>query len=97
MDSAKILFKKITLNYINAEMLGKQFENNILECKQKDSPGNGNIEMGDKAKFAKCLSGFANTGGGVIVFGLDARKQDGIDEITAIVPISELKKFNSVP
>ena len=95
MDSAKILFDKITLDYINAEMLGKQFENNILECKQKDSPENGNIEMGDKAKFSKCLSGFANTGGGVVVFGLDARKQDGIDEITAIVPISELKKFES--
>jgi len=95
MDSAKILFDKITLAYINAEMLGKQFENNILECKQKDSPENGNIEIGDKAKFAKCLSGFANTGGGVVVFGLDARKQDGIDEITAIVPISELKKFES--
>lgn len=95
MDSAKILFDKLTLDYINAEMLGKQFENNILECKQKDRPENGNIEMGDKAKFAKCLSGFANTGGGVVVFGLDARKQDGIDEITAITPISELKKFES--
>lgn len=95
MDSAKIFFDKITLAYINAEMLGKQFENNILECKQKDSPENGDIEMGDKAKFAKCLSGFANTGGGVVVFGLDARKQDGIDEITAIAPISELKKFES--
>lgn len=95
MDSAKILFNKITLDYIKAEMLGKQFENNWLECKRKDKPENGNIDIGDKARFAKCLSGFANTGGGVVVFGLDARKRDGVDEITALAPIHEVRKFES--
>jgi len=95
MDNAKILFDKISLDYINSEMLGKQFENNWLECKRKEKPENGNIDAGDKARFAKCLSGFANTSGGVVVFGLDACKRDGIDEITALVPINELKKFES--
>lgn len=95
MDNAKILFNKITLDYIKAEMLGKQFENNWLECKRKERPENGSVDIGDKARFAKCLSGFANTGGGVVIFGLDARKENGVDAIIGLVPINDLRQFES--
>lgn len=95
MNNAKILFDKITFDYIKTEMLNKEFENNWLECKRKDKQESWNIDQGDKASFAKCLSGFANTGGGVLIFGLDARKLDGVDEIISIKPINELKKFES--
>jgi Putative DNA-binding domain len=42
----------------------------------------------DKRNLAKALSGFANSSGGVIVWGVDARKNaDGVDCATATVPI----------
>ena len=44
----------------------------------------------DKRNIARCISGFANSSGGIIVWGIDARKNsDGIDCATAIV---ELRK-----
>jgi hypothetical protein len=44
----------------------------------------------DKRSIARCISGFANSSGGIIVWGIDARKNsDGIDCATAIV---ELRK-----
>jgi schlafen family protein len=44
----------------------------------------------DKRNIARCISGFANSSGGIIIWGIDARKNsDGIDCATAIV---ELRK-----
>ena len=44
----------------------------------------------DKRNIARCISGFANSSGGIMIWGIDARKNsDGIDCATAIV---ELRK-----
>jgi hypothetical protein len=44
----------------------------------------------DKLNIARCISGFANSSGGIIVWGIDARKNsDGIDCATKVV---ELRK-----
>jgi len=44
----------------------------------------------DRRNIARCISGFANSSGGIIIWGIDARKNsDGIDCATAIV---ELRK-----
>jgi hypothetical protein len=43
----------------------------------------------DKRNFAKALSGFSNSSGGIIVWGIDARKNvDGIDCATGIAEIA---------
>ncbi len=97
MDNARSLFEKLDLAYVQNEMIGKGFENNWLECKEKNRPEQGLFDAGDKANFAKALSGFANSAGGVLIFGLEARKdKDDIDQIIALKPIKELKKFESV-
>jgi hypothetical protein len=50
----------------------------------------------DKKNFAKALSGFANSSGGIIVWGCDARKNpSGIDCITSLNGISNAKQFLS--
>jgi hypothetical protein len=96
MDNARSLFEKLDLAYIENEMIGKEFENNWLECKEKDRPDQGLFDKGDKANFARALSGFANSSGGVLIFGLEARKdKDDIDQIIALKPIKELRKFES--
>lgn len=43
----------------------------------------------DKRNLAKALSGFANSSGGIIVWGVDARKNaDGVDCATAIAELT---------
>ncbi|KYG02595.1 hypothetical protein BE21_54740 [Sorangium cellulosum] len=96
MDNAESLFRKLDLAYVQQEMIGKAFENNWLECKEKQRPDQGPLDQGDKSNFAKALSGFANTSGGVLILGLEARKDnDDIDQIVGIKPIKELKKVES--
>lgn len=50
----------------------------------------------DKRNLAKCLSGFANSSGGIIVWGVDARENaQGIDCAGAAAEIASLKLFIS--
>jgi hypothetical protein len=50
----------------------------------------------DKKNFAKALSGFANSSGGLIIWGVDARKDDrGIDCACGIKEIEPLSLFVS--
>lgn len=94
-SAALSIFKKLSLEYVNEEMLLKEFESNYLECKEKQKAESSNLDQGDKANLAKALSGFANTAGGVLIFGLQAKKKDEVDEITAICPITDVKKFEA--
>lgn len=42
----------------------------------------------DKRNFARALSGFANSAGGIIVWGIDARRDtEGVDRASAMIPI----------
>lgn len=94
-SNARLLFDKLDLAYINENMVGKEFENNWLECKEKSRSDHGGLDDTDKKYFAKALSGFANTAGGVLIFGLEARTKEEIDQIQSIKPIQQLKRFES--
>jgi len=96
-DAARILFDKLDFDYIQREMLGKQFETFWLDCKRKTEPQKLGAVQSDEKNFAAALSGFANTSGGVLLWGLDARKDaNGVDIIQAeLVPILGLKAFES--
>lgn len=96
MNNAQALFDKLDLTYIKEEMIGKEYENNWLECKTKNGADPANLDESDKSNFAKALSGFANTSGGVLIFGLDARKVDGKDIVQSIKEIGNIKLFESV-
>jgi hypothetical protein len=42
----------------------------------------------DRRNVARCLSGFANSNGGIVIWGIDARKNsDGIDGASAIIEL----------
>ena len=50
----------------------------------------------DKVHFSKAASGFAHQQGGVVVWGVEARKNaDDVDEASELKPISSLKRFLS--
>jgi len=49
----------------------------------------------DKKNFAKALSGFANSSGGIVVWGINARKNAGVDSASEQRPIAGLSRFLS--
>lgn len=61
-------------------------EGQFLECK---APGAPQLDRGLKAQLAVALSGFANSGGGVVLLGVstDSKLHAGLDVLTQIEPI----------
>jgi hypothetical protein len=72
----------------------RQEENLHLDFK---TVANANLRgADDKRNLAKCLSGFANSSGGIIVWGIDARKNaQGVDCASSAAEIAPLKLFLS--
>lgn len=66
-----------------------------LDFKTKRTPTNGRFEDEDKKVYGKALSAFANSSGGLLIWGVDARKgPDGVDCAQAPgVPISDIEQF----
>lgn len=88
-------FNRLSLTEIDEFIASGQEEHLSLEFKQVNFPdyNNENKEY-DKKNYAKALSGFANSQGGIIVWGIKAslneEKQDVAKEKK---PIKQLKKF----
>jgi len=77
----------------------EQTENNMLDFKLvKTNPDSSSdkIERDDKHNFAKEASAFSNTSGGLIIWGINCRKNDdGLDCAFETKPIKNLKKFHT--
>jgi len=84
-------------NSLNSEEVLKDFikskvkENLYLEFKQKQDSRNGNLDENDKFNFSKALSGFANSGGGVLIWGIETRKKD--ESAKRLKTINEVDNF----
>jgi hypothetical protein len=67
----------------------KREEDLYLEFKQLTAPDHqpGRLVKEDRKNFAKAVSGFANSAGGVLVWGIIARKDDGVDAAQELRPI----------
>lgn len=68
-----------------------------LDFKQKSDRRNPGLNDDDKANLAKAISGFANTDGGVIVWGVKAKAdtKDEPDVVVELFPINNLKTFQT--
>ncbi|MCJ2136695.1 ATP-binding protein [Methylobacterium sp. J-026] len=68
-----------------------------LDFKQKGDSKKGDFDNNDKKILAKAVSGFANSAGGLLVWGVNAEKgQDGIDCAQApAAPIAQIELFLS--
>jgi hypothetical protein len=65
-------------------MKGRDYETHILECKGVTSSDLQDPKSKFKDNVACSLSGFANAGGGVVIWGVTAdRDAEGIDRVTA--------------
>lgn len=74
----------------------RQQEGLQLDFKSAEKPSSGNFADGDKRRLGRALSGFSNSMGGVLVFGVEARKgPDGVDCANGTDPIDKIDKFES--
>lgn len=86
-DGARSVFDSLS-DYAALEELidNAEAEGLYLECK---APGGPQLSRDLKVHLAKAISGFSNTAGGVIIWGMSTTKQaqSGLDVLTQIEPI----------
>lgn len=89
-------FKSIDLEEIKRFVEDGHEERLHLEFKQAAHPSKEPKAIeADKKNISKCISGFANSDGGIVIWGISTSsgKKDEPDTAKALKPISELKKF----
>lgn len=91
----KAYYNQIDLEEIERFILEGQEENLNLEFKTVVHPNyNLNNKEDDKKNISKTLSGFANSNGGIIIWGIKAKENEKKQDIaTDKKPIKELTKF----
>jgi len=97
---AEDIFQQIRtggLGAINAFILSRSSEELFLDFKRSSDCGKGNrLSQNDRNNLAKAISGFGNSEGGVLVWGVDCSQnpQEG-DVAKALVPIEKVYRFKS--
>jgi hypothetical protein len=99
MSNARAIFEEFAnggLVAIHSAVTSKREETLYLDFKEA-ATGSGPLQTPDRCNLAKALSGFANSEGGVIVWGVEAQSmsKDDPDVAGRLVPISKLKLFLS--
>jgi len=96
VSTARLYFEKFTgpnsLAILNSLLAThpKTFENEWLDFKS------GKVQTGDIARiWSKALGAFANNEGGVIVWGIQAKKLDGVDAAHAVEPVPNVEVLAS--
>ncbi|HDR7855609.1 ATP-binding protein [Bacillus paranthracis] len=99
MNNAKLIFDRLEKDGYKeiSRMINQHQEESVfLDFKLKSLPDGSTISKDDKRNYAKALSAFANTSGGVIVWGVNARKNDdGLDAASNEEPIINAKVFQT--
>lgn len=96
MYARRIFDSVTTWSDVQALVDRKEEESLHLDFKQKKSASQVDLEIDDRKNLAKALSGFANTEGGVLVFGIETAKEQGAPDHAATVrPITNVKQFKA--
>jgi len=91
--SLKDYFDKIDLQEIRDFVRNQTAEDLYLEFKTANYPSG--IEF-DKKNFSKCLSGFSNSAGGILIWGVSAREEKGKPDVAnELKPIKNLIDFET--
>ncbi len=87
----------LALRWINQTVECNMEEDLYIEFKQKSKSRNPDLSDDDKANLARAISGFANTDGGLVIWGVEARagKKEEPDVAAKLLPINNLKKFQT--
>ena len=101
MDRAHDIFQRITsqgMQAIEDFIKDRKSEELFLDFKRSSNDGTEEkLSSTDRNNLAKAISGFGNSEGGVIVWGVDCSKdQDGADVAKALVLLENPKRFSSL-
>lgn len=82
---------------IDAFISDRESESLFLDFKRSADNGSGKkLHVNDRANLARAISGFGNSEGGVVVWGVDCREgEDYADVACAKFPLLDAKKFLS--
>lgn len=75
-----------------ADRMGEGIE---FDCKRKENDRQSKLDTADRRHLGKSLSAFANSGGGLLLWGVDARDFGGVDRLVGKFPIADLSGFRS--
>lgn len=78
---------------INRLIRGGEAESPFLECKGPICVDG--LDRSLQAEIAKEISGFSNSGGGIIIFGVSTDNKREMDVLTQVEPIGVIKEFAS--
>lgn len=100
MERAEDIFLRIVEKgekAINEFITTRQSEELFLDFKRSKDDGNGTVlNQNDRSNLVKAISGFGNSDGGVVVWGIDCSKDfDSADVAKAKYPITNVKRFVS--
>jgi hypothetical protein len=100
MGRAEDLFSRIEregIAFIDSLIADRATEELFLEFKRSSDSGQGNrLHEHDRANLRKAISGFANSEGGVVVWGIDCSKDNKIGDVAqAKVPITNARRYVS--
>ena len=100
MNHAKVLFDQIIKkgeSAIDGFIDDRESESLFLDFKRATNNGAGKkLDQNDRKNLAKAISGFGNSEGGLIVWGVDCREGDDYADVArAKFPIEDAKKFES--
>lgn len=80
---------------IDRWIASKMGEDLRFDCKRKASAQSPDLDQNDKKSLAATISAFANSEGGLLLWGVDAREVDGVDRLVGKYPISGVAAFKS--
>ncbi|WP_157499970.1 ATP-binding protein [Lysobacter sp. Root983] len=100
MSRARDLFERVRLEgiaAINAMLADRVAEELFLDFKKSGDDGGGKVlHTSDNKNLSKAISGFGNSSGGVIVWGIECAPQpDGADVAATMHPLRDAQAFRS--
>lgn len=91
-DSAFEIYKSLSYGRIDEMIADGEEESLHLECKAPSVP---RLDKGQQFDLARALSGFSNTAGGIVLWGVSTtqKKHPDTDVLTQIEPIGNCRKL----
>jgi hypothetical protein len=87
MGSLRDLYESLTLETLDGWVRDKRQEDLHLDFKELPS----GVDRDGRKNLAKAVSGFANSDGGIVVWGIAAREgADGVDCARSLAPIKNV-------
>jgi predicted HTH transcriptional regulator len=80
-------------NFIDILIGTDASENLTFDCKLKGNSQSPKLDRDDRKNLAKAVCAFANSDGGMLLWGVDARERGGVDRLIDKKPIANIKAF----